>query len=216
MIAGNGSAMVYAQPDVPRSDRWPLAQLCRPESFGAGHDLIAALTAEEAVAFVAAEERPGLVRVAAGKGGARVDAEISQDGDRIGYRPLSGDPLELGGESRRSEREWLESSWDSPFPDACVQLLDQFRATRTGDLLVVGREGYDFREQFEIPEHKSGHGSLIRAHMQIPIWSSVPGLATPMRSVDLYPAMLDWLGVAVPEGLDGQPVWSPGRAATVA
>jgi hypothetical protein len=212
MIAGNGSAMVYAQPNHPRPHRWPLSLLRRPGSFGADHDLIAALTGEEAVAFVAAEERTGVVRVAAGSG----EAEIAWVGDQIRYRPLTGDPLEIGGECHRTEGEWLESTFDGPFPDACVQLLDQFRAPRTGDLIVVAREGYDFRDRFEIPEHRSGHGSMIRSHMQIPVWSSVPGPTAPVRSVDLFPAMLEWLGEAVPEGIDAQPVWSPARAATVA
>ena len=45
-------------------------------------------------------------------------------------------------------------------------LFDQFRASRTGDLLVVANEGYDFRQRYEVPEHKSGHGSMFRAHMQ--------------------------------------------------
>jgi hypothetical protein len=211
MIAGNGSAMVYAQPNGPRADRWGLDRLRRRESFGVARDLIATLTAEESVAFLAAEEQPGTVRVISNRG----EAEMVREESQIRYRPLTGDPLEIGGEYCRSEEEWLESSWDGPYPDACVQLLDQFRASRTGDLIVVGREGYDFRRRFEVPEHKSGHGSLIRAHMQIPVWASTPGLTTPIRSVDLFPAILEWLGEPIPEGIDGQPVWSPARVATV-
>jgi len=212
MIAGNGSAMVYAQPGRPRADRWPLQRLRQADCFDAGRDLIAALTAEEAVAFVAAQEGPRGVRVAAALG----EAKIERVGAGIRYTPLTGDPLEIDGECLRTESEWLDATWDGPFPDACVQLLDQFRASRTGDLIVVAREGYDFRERFEVPEHKSGHGSLIRAHMQIPVWSSVPGPTGPVRSVDLFPAMLEWLGEPVPEGIDAQPIWSPARAATVA
>ncbi|HMV34136.1 MAG TPA: hypothetical protein PKA50_18600, partial [Gemmatimonadales bacterium] len=112
--------------------------------------------------------------------------------------------------------EWLAASWDGPYPDAAVQLLDQFRAPRTADLLVVAREGYDFRERFEVPEHKAGHGSLIRAHMQVPVWASVPVPAEPLRTVDVFPAMLEWLGVPVPGGIDGQRAWSPGRIPAVA
>jgi Type I phosphodiesterase / nucleotide pyrophosphatase len=212
MIAGNGSAMVYAQPNVPRSERWGMDRLRRPEAFGVRRDLIAALTAEAAVAFVAAEERPGALRVVSSGG----EAEIVREGDRMRYRPLTGDPLEIGGEFSRSEAEWLDATWDGPYPDACVQLQDQFRASRTGDLIVVAREGYDFRRRFEVPEHKSGHGSLIRAHMQIPVWASVPGLPVAMRSVDLFPAMLEWLGEATPKGIDAQPVWSPARVASLA
>jgi Type I phosphodiesterase / nucleotide pyrophosphatase len=220
MVAGNGSAMVYARPGEPRRERWSLARLREPGTFGTSHDVVAALVREEAVAFVAAEERPGVVRVAGQHGAdgsdAVVEAEIRREGDLVRYRPISGDPLAIGEEQLLSETEWLEASWDGQYPDACVQLLDQFRARRTGDLVVVAREGFDFRRRFEVPEHKSGHGSLIRAHMQVPIWSSVPGPTSTLRTVDLFPAMLEWLGEAVPEEIDGQPLWSPARVGAVA
>lgn len=212
MIAGNGSALVYAQPNAPRAERLPMAQLRKGETFGVSRDVIAALTGEAAVAFVAAEERPGLVRVLSSRG----EAEIERAGSQISYRRIKDDPLELGGDASRTEPEWLESSWDSAYPDACVQLLDQFKAGRTGDLIVIAREGFDFRKRFEVPEHKSGHGSLVRSHMQIPVWSNVPVPAGPLRSVDVFPAMLEWLGEPIPEGIDAQPVWSPARGVTVA
>ena len=74
----------------------------------------------------------------------------------------------------------------------------------------MAREGYDFRRRFEVPEHRAGHGSLVRSHMQTPVWASEPLPPGPLRTVDLFPAMLDWLGVAVPEGIDGAAVWRPG------
>jgi hypothetical protein len=80
-------------------------------------------------------------------------------------------------------------------------------------MVIVAREGYDFRDRFEVPEHKAGHGSLIRAHMQTPVWSSRPVPAGALRTADLFPAMLDWLGVTIPERLDGEPVWRPRSAA---
>ena len=123
------------------------------------------------------------------------------------YEPFSGDPLEMGGYWNGSFRDALEATWNGPFPDAPFQLMDQFRSRRSGDLLVVAREGYDFRARFEVPEHKAGHGSLIRAHMQTPVWSSRPIPERPLRTVDLFPTMLSWLGVAVPAGIDGEPVW---------
>jgi hypothetical protein len=238
MVAGNGSAMVYACPNESRSERWPMARLRAPGAFGVGHDVVAALVREPGVAFVCAEAggladertdgqadaggrrtadessaRPPLRRSAyLSVLSAQGEAEMRADGQRIEYRPLSGDPLELGRRVSLSADEWLEHSWDSPYPDACVQLTDQFRAPRTGDLVVVAREGYDFRRRYEIPEHKAGHGSLFKAHMQVPVWSNVPGAPTPLRTVDLFPAMLEWLGERVPEEVDGRAVWSPGRA----
>ncbi|MEO8637259.1 MAG: alkaline phosphatase family protein [Gemmatimonadales bacterium] len=213
MVAGNGSAMVYARPGTRRVARHTLAELRDTTGFGVGHDLIAALLQEPAVAFVAAEERPGAVRVANQAG----EATITQDEDgRIQYTRDSGDPLEIGRDLTESPDGWLATTWDGAYPDACVQLLDQFAAPRTGDLLVIGREGHDFRRRFEVPEHKAGHGSLIRPHMQVPIWSNVPIPEGRLRTVDLFPSMLQWLGVAVPEGIDGQLRWQPGLTATVA
>lgn len=212
MVAGNGSAMVYARPGIPRAERWPLDRLRARETFGTGHDVIAALMREPGVGFVAAEERPGVVRVASSDG----TANISREGELIRYQCLTGDPLELGAERALGSTEWVEAAWDSSYPDACCQLLDQFRAPRAGDLVVVAKEGTDFRRRFEVPEHKAGHGSLIRAHMQVPVWASVDAPAIPLRTVDLFPAMLDWLGVPVPGDIDGVPVWTPGRAMAVA
>ena len=207
MVAGNGSAMVYARPGVLRSDRWTIERLRDPAAFGSRGDLIAKLVLEPSVAFVAAESESGGIWLESEQGSAR----LSSRSGNVAYQPHSGDPLLLGGPWTASAREWLEATWDSPFPDAAFHLMDQFRTQRSGDLLVIAREGYDFRARFELPEHRAGHGSLIRAHMQTPVWSSQPIPAGPVRTVDLFPAMLDWLSVDVPEGIDGEPVWLPGE-----
>ncbi len=213
MVAGNCSATVYARPNERHAGRYPMAALRAPAMFGVGRDLVAALVAEPAVAFVAAEAGGGTVAVASGNG----EALIEPSGGEFIYRPLRGDPLELGGTVRGDAERWLAASWDAAYPDAVMQLLDQFRAPRAGDLIVVAREGYDFRRRFEVPEHKSGHGSLVRSHMQTPLWSSAPVPAVPLRTVDLFPAMLSWLGVAVPDAIDGRMVWLPqGREAVPA
>jgi hypothetical protein len=207
MVAGNGSAFVYARPGVPRAGRWPVERLRTRAAFGSGEDLVSALAREPSVAFVAAESEAGGLWLENEKGSAR----LSSRGGCVAYEPLSGDPLLLGGPWSASSREWLEATWDSPFPDAPFHLSDQFRSQRSGDLLVFAREGHDFRARFEVPEHRAGHGSLIRAHMQTPVWSSQPIPAGPVRTVDLFPARLDWLGVPVPDGIDGEPVWLPGE-----
>jgi hypothetical protein len=181
-------------------------RLRAPEAFGSRHDVVAALVAEPAVAFVAAENGGGGVRVV----GAAGEADVERRDGRIAYRPISGDPLELGGAREGSADEWLEWSFDAPYPDAPFHLLDQFRADRAGDLVVIAREGYDFRKRFEVPEHKAGHGSLVRSQMQTPLWSSRPTPERPIRTIDVFPAMLDWLGVPVPADIDGRLLWRPG------
>ena len=117
--------------------------------------------------------------------------------------------MEVGGPFGGTNRNWLDRSWDGSYPDAPFHIMDQFRTRRSGDLLVIAREGYDFRGRFEIPEHRAGHGSLIRAHMQTPVWSSRPIPDQPLRTVDLFPSMLEWLGLTPPSGIDGEPVWHP-------
>jgi hypothetical protein len=212
MVAGNGSAMVYARPGEPRAERWPVERLRWPETFGGRDDPVSALLREKAVALVAAESEAGGIWVASAEGAARIWTE----GDFVSYQPGSGDPLMLGGAWTASSREWLDATWDGPFPDAPFHLIDHFRTRRSGDLLVIAREGYDFRARFEVPEHRAGHGSLIRAHMQTPVWSSRPIPAAPLRTVDLFPAMLAWLDVPFPDGIDGEAVWVPGEPAAVA
>jgi hypothetical protein len=205
MVAGNGSAMVYARPAEARERRWTVERLRQGDAFGSEHDVVAALLAEPAVALVAGESAGGGIWVGSARGGARLTATA----DGIAYDPLDGDPLAVGGPRTMTSRGWLEATWDAAFPDAAFQLLDQFRADRTGDLVVVAEEGFDFRERFEVPEHKAGHGSLIRAHLQTPVWASEPVPAGPLRTVDLFPAMLDWLEVPAPMGIDGEPGWLP-------
>ncbi|HEX2251259.1 MAG TPA: alkaline phosphatase family protein [Gemmatimonadales bacterium] len=205
MVAGNGSAMVYAQPTQARAERWTIERLRHPDAFGSRHDIIAALTREPAVAFLAAAAEAGTIWVGSREG----EALLHGNSDIIAYQPLSGDPLLLGGGWRGTSREWLENTRCSTYPDAPFHLRDQFRTRRSGDLLVVAREGYDFRGRFELPEHRSGHGSMIRVHMEIPVWSSQPIPDVPLRTVDLFPAMLHWLGVKAPSGIDGEPVWLP-------
>jgi hypothetical protein len=209
MVAGNGSAMVYARPGLQRLERWPMERLRQQETFGSQGDLISALVREPAVAFVAGESSQGGLWVESSEGYAR----LRIDGDLVSYQRCSGDPLQVGGNRSASRRRWLETTWNGPFPDAPFHLFDQFRSRRCGDLLVIGREGYDFRKRFEIPEHRAGHGSLIRAHMQTPVWSSQPVPPVPLRTVDLLPAMLAWLGVRVPQSIDGEGIWLPDGSA---
>lgn len=212
MVAGNGSAMVYADPGRPRPGRWPLERLRRPDGFGVGRDLVAALAREGGVAFVAGEDGEGGLAVLDEEG----EARLREAAGLVSYQPLTGDPLRLGGPRAADRRDWLERTFDGPYPDAPSQLLDQFRSHRTGDLVVVAREGFDFRDRWEIPEHRSGHGSLIRAHMQTPLWSNRPIAAEPLRTVDLFATMLDWLGTPIPAGLDAELVWSASRPGALA
>lgn len=210
MVAGNGSAMVYARPGEGKTERWLLDRLRTPEAFGHPEDLVAKLSREPAVAFLAgARADGGIAVVSVSPEGGAEEAYLHRRGDAVSYTIVRGDPLRLGGSRTAHEREWLAATWNGAYPDAPAQLLSLFDSPRTGDLLVVCREGYDLRDRFEVPEHKAGHGSFHLAHMQIPLWANRPVPRETVRSVDLFPAMLDWLDVPVPEGISGVPVWRP-------
>jgi hypothetical protein len=109
-----------------------------------------------------------------------------------------GVPAQMG------SREALEETVDTDHPDALVQIAQLFRTGRTGDLVISANAGYDLRERFEWPHHFSSHGGLIRDHMLIPVASSVPLAAGPVRSADVATTVLDYLGVPAPSGVDGE------------
>ncbi len=189
MVAGNGAAGIYAQPDVARGERMPIDALRRADAFGTGDDVIAALAREPAIALMAAENGKGGIRVIAGA----AEADVTRHAGGITYEPLTGDPLQVGRSVTADDETWLAMTFDGPFPDAPSSLLDQFASRRSGDLVVAAREGWDFREEWEFPEHHAGHGSLIAPHMLTPAWSNRPLPARRLRTVDLHGVMMAWL-----------------------
>jgi len=193
MVSGNAGVQVYFE---PRSGR--TAPLVESELPGDLMERLLGLPAVRAAAW--RDGRGGVTAWAAGR-----RARLVEQGSAIRYEPGDGDPLELGGPCELSDRDMLARSRASGLPDAPRQLLQLFRTSRAGDLALAARLGSDFRGPWEIPEHKSGHGSLIPDHMEVPIAASVRLPSVALRTVDLMPAMLETLGVPVPAGLDGVP-----------
>jgi hypothetical protein len=195
MVSGNASAQVYFEPHSGRAG--PLAFDAMPE------DLVSRLVELDAVRLAACRDGDGGVLVLSREGRAR----LRESGPTVHVDSIDGDPLGLGPASLvLDDRELLTRSRSTDVPDAPRQLLQLFRTDRAGDLVLAAREGFDFRGPWELPEHRAGHGSLIADHMNVPILSSRPLPEAPVRTVDLMPAILEWLGAAVPAGtLDGIP-----------
>jgi hypothetical protein len=200
MVSGNASAQVYLQPGAPRSYRWSVAEIKAGLVPGIPDDLVEWIAGLEGVALVAGVDGPDVI-VESDSGHAR----LTDLGDgQIRYDPVTADVLELCPyPTIRHEREWLATSIDSRFPDAPAQLLQLFQSTRAGDLVITASENADLRQEWEFPEHRSGHGGLIRAHMKCVIAAN-RRLATPMRTVDLFPLIVDHLGYELPKGIDGK------------
>ncbi len=198
MVSGNGSVQVYLRPGVTRSERYTITQIERGGVDGVPTFLPRYLASLPGVAMVVGTDGPGLCLISR-SGRARLLA----DGDgHIRYAPETADVLRLGGGGVHTEREWLERTLDTPFPDAPAQLFQVFRSRRAGDLVVVAEAGSDLRLDWEIPEHHSGHGSLIADHMRCLVACNMP-IAGPVRTVDLFPLILEYLDIPVPQEIDG-------------
>ncbi|HWC75250.1 MAG TPA: alkaline phosphatase family protein [Gemmatimonadales bacterium] len=184
MVSGNGAAHVYVFDSAERAQ------------------LIQRLTALPGVALAASRDTHGGVLAARG----HFRARLTELDGQVTYEPLLGDPLGLGRRLLQDDRELLARSRLTEFPDAPRQLLQLMSSPRSGDVILAAERGVDFRGPWELPAHRSGHGSLIADHMLVPIASSLPLPDAPVRSVDLMPTMLEALGVPVPDGLDGVPL----------
>ena len=122
---------------------------------------------------------------------------------QISYNPETADVLELGVSAcTKHEREWLADSIDGRYPDAPAQLLQLFRSARTGDLVLSASEHSDLRQEWEVPEHLSGHGGLTREDMRCVVATNRP-LEGPMRTVDVFGVIVNHLGHVAPSGIDG-------------
>lgn len=199
MVSGNASAHVYLLPGRRRARRYPLAEIEAGGVPGIPCDLVDFLTQLEGVALVAATQGQDVI-VRGRQGNARLRAAA---GGTIAYLPEAGDVLGLGPHPRAlTPTQWLEASIDGPYPDAPVQLLQLFRSPRTGDLVLAAAPGADLRDDWEIPEHRSGHGSLLADHMRCIVAANCP-LPAAMRTVDVFPLIAAHLGYATDPGIDG-------------
>jgi hypothetical protein len=197
MVSGNASVQVYLLPGQTRERRFTMAEIEGGAVRGIPPDLVRRLAARPGIALVVGADDGGLTLVSR-EGHAR----LAQAAGGIAYAPDTADVLELGAAGTLPDRTWHARTLEARFPDAPAQLLQLFRSGRTGDLVVVAAEGADLRLDWEIPEHRSGHGSLHREHMRCLVASNVR-LRGALRTADLFPLILDHLGVALPPGIDG-------------
>ncbi|MDO7742323.1 MAG: alkaline phosphatase family protein, partial [Pedobacter sp.] len=126
-------------------------------------------------------------------------ALISQHQDNYSYQPIDADPLCLKNITVKGHRAALESTFNSLYPDALVQITQLFKSRRAGDLVVSARNGYDLRDFWEYPEHKGSHGSLTKEHIHVPLIYNQKGWAEhAARTADIFPSILKWMDKPIP------------------
>ena len=192
MISGNSVGSIHLLNH--EGDR-PLGYSDFLSHFGTGR--MEELLGKSAVDFTATRgDKPGEYIVQNQHG----QALIRSHEQLYSYHPVSADPLGLGDKIAINHREALETTIESNYPDALLQIAQLFRSRRAGDLIVSAANGFDLRDFWEYPEHKGSHGSLSREHMLVPLIYNQKGWAQhTARTADLFPTILKWLNkIAVP------------------
>lgn len=124
--------------------------------------------------------------------------------DSINYCSDNGDPLGLNLDTKSMSLDrQLVNTYDTDYPDCLLQIAQLFDSARTGDLVISAKRGYDLRARHENPEHCSSHGSLDKDHMKVPIAINRPIRKRYVRTVDIYPTIVNFLGKDIPENVDG-------------
>jgi hypothetical protein len=104
---------------------------------------------------------------------------------------------------KMSLEETLIHSYNTEYPDALLQIIQLLESPRTGDLVLSAGPGYDLRARHEKPEHRSSHGALFRDHMIVPFVINAKLGKELIRTVDIFPTVLNCLNQPVPDNLDG-------------
>jgi len=226
-ISGNRYAYIYLSSELPNRFR-SVNLFAKPVSLrrirnyevssGVKVDLVKALLKYDAVEHVLARKGEGAVAVYHRDGEAEIERKTINGKKLYRYRVVSGsDPFAythtekagaLVGEGFHSAREWLAATAGTEFPDAVVQCIEVFDSKeRVGDVIVYPSAGHEL-----VSENKGAHGGLHRCEMRIPMVFAGPGIRRcrfgPVRIVDLFPTILDYLGysdrLGALEGLDGE------------
>lgn len=162
--------------------------------------LVGAFLEHSGVDCIAGRSAEGGVVVASKRG----RAQILEDPDgRITYLIKNGDPFGYDGLPQvMTHDEALLKTLDSDYPDGIVQLAQIFRSSRAGDLVINADVGCSVGEEDEA----ATHGSLARAHLEVPFMSSVFVSAACIRTADIFRLILDLLGIKSDHRMDGSTI----------
>ena len=199
MVSGNAMAHIYLELARRTRPWWPeLARRHEP--------LVDMLLGRAAVDLVLLPHSPTRCEI---RGRGRGSALLDWGGGTFRYRPQTGDPLDIGPRDVGSPEAAYESTIDSDYPDALVQIAHIAAASRSGEIILSASRDWDFRSRFEPIPHLSTHGALHREHMLVPLLVNRPLASTPRRTVDVMPSALRALGIAVPAGVEGTSFLDP-------
>lgn len=202
MVSGNGMTHLYFKNQKGWAERTTF------EELGHSSVILDELRFRPEVDVVAVQGGDGRVHVLTDRG--HGNFKFDSVSRRFFYEFHREDPLGLfvAGDALLkqgfSPDESLALTFQSRYPDVFVQLHQIFTSPRTGDVIVTAKNGFDLREKFEHPIHKSSHGSLSREHMHVPFLCNTPIREKHLRSADIMPILLRLMGREIPPGIDGR------------
>jgi len=192
LISGNAMANIY----VKSKDGWG-----RKSTFEELAGLVDNFIERPEVDIVAGLDHKGRSRIKSTMGEAVT--WLDKDGN-INYQKIKGDPFNYNGMPKKmSSEEALTHSFNTEYPDALLQIIQLLESPRTGDLILSASPGYDLRAKHENPEHRSSHGALFRDHMLVPLVMNAKVNKEFIRTVDIFPTILSFLGQPIPNNIDG-------------
>jgi len=183
MVSGNAMAHLYIKNVHGWGKRTPYQELRQCNC-----DLIYELIQEDAIYFVASKDDDDQIHVTHKNG----EAIIKEEDSVIYYTHSGEDPFGYNKiPNVLTNKTSLEMSFDSEFPDALVQLIQIFNSKRSGDIILNLKKGFDLRVKFDVLVHHSSHGSLHRQHMQVPLLINHEIKRKYVRTVDIFPSILE-------------------------
>ena len=192
LISGNAMANIY----VKSENGWG-----RKSTFEELSNLVESFVERPEVDIVAGLDENGHARVKSTNGEAT--AWLDSEG-LVNYKKIKEDPFNYNGmPTKMSLDEALIHSYNTEYPDALLQIIQLLESPRTGDLVLSAAHGYDLRARHENPEHRSSHGALFRDHMIVPFVINAKLEKEFIRTVDIFPTVLNCLNQPVPDNLDG-------------
>lgn len=191
MVSGNSMAHMYFKNNNGWHERTSVEELS---------EIVEILTERKEVDLVLGMSETGEIAIFSEKG----EARTRMDNGTIHYTANNGDPLGLNMNSTVTDsNEHLARTFDSEYPDVLVQVNQLFKSQRTGDIVISAKTGFDLRARHEKPEHCSSHGSLGAEHMKVPLAINRKINRKHVRTVDIYPTILEFFGKPLPANIDG-------------
>ncbi len=192
MVSGNSMSHIYLRKDKNWAEKY---------TFPSSEKLIDELLKLDAVDIVMTKNEKNQIVIKSTRGVAILENKDSG----LEYTPLLNDPF--GYKDIRdflTFEDSLDKTFDTQYPDALVQIFQIFNSPRCGDIVISAETGFDLRNKFEFPEHKSSHGSLKSDHMHVPLIVNKRIANNRIRTVDLFPTIIDFLGFNCPNKVDGK------------